>query len=262
MTSFCGNCGAPHGPADQFCHTCGSSLAPRTTTTTSAPEESLVPPAASAAALADLPVLIRRLPPALVIGGVVAFLLIVAASAVVVTALLGRGGSEDPGGPGGEGGGNPGTLQTVDVRNISAQVPNAWGLLQRDPDVIAALERPGNVLWLRSGRVGEALSLDGLQQLLLDRSAEQAPDARVCGGPETAAVPGLSLEGRYFAVCSTRVPQGGGRAVRFADAYYIAVDASGQSIFVVQLTASPELLDGFAATVRSLPPPEWKLAAE
>jgi len=60
-------------------------------------------------------------------------------------------------------------------------------------------------------------------------------------------------------ICYTFIPQGGGLAASLSDAYYVGLDASGSTVVVMQLTASPSTIDEFAATIRQLPAPRWKL---
>ena len=135
-------------------------------------------------------------------------------------------------------------------------------MLSRSRDTIAVADRTGRTLWLRSAAVASAITLDTLQERFLTKARREAPDARICAGPETAMVPGGPTGGRYVVICSTFIPQGGGPAVRFADAYYIGLDGEGTTVFVMQLTASPESLQAFATAVQDLPPPVWKLFRE
>jgi hypothetical protein len=113
-------------------------------------------------------------------------------------------------------------------------------------------------MWLRSALLPTPLTLDEIQSRFLDRTRNQSPDARVCAGPDTGALPGGPRDGRYFVICSTFVPQGGGPAVRLADAYYVGL-WSGATVSVMQLTAVPAELEAFATEVQALPPPVWKL---
>ncbi|MGZ8747207.1 MAG: hypothetical protein ACXWZ2_09320 [Mycobacterium sp.] len=149
--------------------------------------------------------------------------------------------------------------KVVDVRNISVEVPASWNVLRQSADTITVSDPKANALSLRSASSAQVFALDSVQQALLDRARDAAPDARVCAGPESAAVPGGPSAGRYFVICSTLIPQGGGRAVALDDAYYFAVGDAGVVIFVMQLTASPDALDEFAVAVRKLSPPIWKL---
>lgn len=203
-----------------------------------------------------MPSNLARLPPALVIGGVVAALLVVAGvGAAVAIVARDRNGQPDPPTPG-----ELAALRVIEVSNISVELPSDWEVLRQDADTIVAREpTTGGLVWLRSGRVGQALTLDAVQQAFLDKAAAEAPDARICAGPEAAALPGGPPQGRYFTICSTLTPQGGGRAARLADAYYVGLDGTGTTIGVMQLTAAPDRIESLAETVRRLPAPRWKL---
>lgn len=151
-----------------------------------------------------------------------------------------------------------GELQVVEVANIRAEVPKAWVVARRAGDTIAVHDQARRVLWLRSARLPTALSLDVIQEQALKRARNGSPDARVCAGPDTAPVPGGPADGRYFVICYTFIPQGGGPAVPLADAYYVGT-GSAAATFMMQLTAAPEALEAFAGAVRQLPAPVWKL---
>lgn len=151
-----------------------------------------------------------------------------------------------------------GELQVVEVANIRAEVPKAWVVARRAGDTIAVHDQARRVLWLRSARLPAALSLDMIQEQALKRARNRSPDARVCAGPDGAPVPGGPADGRYFVICYTFIPQGGGPAVPLADAYYVGT-GSAAATFMMQLTAAPEALEAFAGTVRQLPAPVWKL---
>jgi hypothetical protein len=197
---------------------------------------------------------VGRLPRTVIIGGLIAALLLMAGVGVAVAVVFGR--DEPPTTP------VPppaGDLKAIDVANIAVEVPTAWNVVRQNPDTIGVADERARVLWLRSGTVSEAFTLESLQQRLLDNFSAEAPDARICAGPEGATVPGAPQQGRYFVICYTFIPQGGGRAARLADAYYVGLDGAGTTVVVMQLTASEESLDDFAASVRQLPPPRWKL---
>ncbi|MDP8904529.1 MAG: hypothetical protein M3N29_04330 [Chloroflexota bacterium] len=193
-------------------------------------------------------------------------MVLVAAIAVAMTALL-RGASGDTAA---DGNGPrptdapasptpPSEFRTIDVANIAAEIPSGWTVVRSVPDTIVAADPQRRAMWLRSGVVPTALTLDSLQQLLVERLSEQSPNARLCAGPETAQVPGATIAGRYFVVCYIHVPQGGGVAAQLSDAFYVGVDASGTIPIVMQLTAPPASIDEFAGMVHELPAPRWKL---
>lgn len=200
---------------------------------------------------------VGRLPRSLILGGVIAALLVVAALGVALAVI-----GSDRDGEGLAGPSDPpaaGDLKIVDVANISVEVPAAWTVVKQDPDTIGVADLSARGLWLRSGSVAEAFTLDRLQQKLFDKLGEESPDARICAGPEASQVRGGPTEGRYFVICYTFVPQGGGQAARLADAYYVGLDTPGTTVFVMQLSASPATLEEFATGVRRLPAPQWKL---
>ncbi|MEO5705150.1 MAG: hypothetical protein ABIZ52_00075 [Candidatus Limnocylindrales bacterium] len=149
--------------------------------------------------------------------------------------------------------------QVVDVLNIRAEVPAEWQVVTRAKDTIVVQDTGSHALWLRSARLPGPITFEQIQQRYLDKARGQSPDAKVCAGPETAAVPGGPAGGRYLVICSTYVPQGGGPAVRLADVLYLGLDGDAVTAFVMQLTAVPGAVEGFATQVRALPPPVWKL---
>jgi hypothetical protein len=254
--TFCPNCGTRQAPSAEFCVACGQRqprrLGPDHTAVHVAGQPLPAVPAAprpadgSSGARFSLPQLV-----ALVVGASVA----AGALAVAMTLVLSRG---DPPPP--DGGDPPVTadLEVVETANIRAQVPIAWDVVTRARDTIVVEDPASRAMWLRSATVPAVLTLDQVQERFLDHARDQAPDARVCAGPETAAVPGGPLDGRFFVVCSTFIPQGGGPAVRLTDAYYVGI-WGGSTVSVMQLTAVPNALEAFATEVRGLPPPEWKL---
>ena len=192
--------------------------------------------------------------PANVISRMVAAMIVVAAIALGISIIAtGPGGSQTSETP------SSGDRQIVEVQNIHAEVPANWDVLKRAQDTIAVDDRAGRALWLRSASLPSTITLDTVQERFLDKARQEAPDAKICAGPETALVPGGPVGGRYLVICSTLIPQGGGPVVRLADAFYIGVDETGMTVFVIQLTATPESLQAFATTVRVLPPPTWKL---
>jgi hypothetical protein len=193
-----------------------------------------------------------------VVRVIVAVLIVVAAVAMAASLLLTGGDGPGDGSHGASGQPIAGG-QTIDVQNIKAEVPSDWDVLVRAGDTIAVKDKSARTLWLRSAAVATPLTVDAIQQRFLDKAIRETPDARICAGPESAVVPGGPVGGKYLVICSTFIPQGGGPAARFADAYYIGVDATGTTAFVMQLTAGPEGIQPFAATVRALPPPVWKL---
>jgi hypothetical protein len=176
----------------------------------------------------------------------------VAAIAVALTLALA------PPGPGPVASTDAGDLQVVEVANIRAEVPTTWAVVRRAGDTIAVHDQARRVLWLRSARLPTAISLDAIQEQALKRSRDGSPDARICAGPDGAPVPGGPADGRYFVICYTFIPQGGGPAVPLADAYYVGTE-SETATFMMQLTAVPEALEAFAGAVRQLPAPLWKL---
>ncbi|HUQ44602.1 MAG TPA: zinc ribbon domain-containing protein [Candidatus Limnocylindria bacterium] len=279
---FCTNCGAAQAAGAVFCVQCGTPQPPAPSAGPAVPSAPLVapvvtPPAvviAPAAAAATVPPPVATIvgsPSAGRIGLALPRLIALAvgvavgvgALAVAITiALTPPGGKPGPGNGQGSGNGTPaasGDLEVVDVQNIGAQVPIAWDVVTRARDTIVVEDPASHALWLRSAPLPVALSYADIQQRFLDRARNQSPDAKVCAGPETAAVPGGPTDGQYFVICSTLVPQGGGQAVRLADAYYVGLDGAGVNVAVMQLTAVPEGLEGFATAIRALPPPNWKL---
>ena len=207
-----------------------------------------------------------RLPTVFVVGSVAGAMMVFAGLAIAV-AILGPPSAPpgDPGtgpGPTADPGGQPGVPRVIDVANISIEVPAAWRTVRADPDTVGVADQASNVLWLRSTVVGEAFTLDSLQQRLFERFTEQSPDASICAGPESAPLPGGPTSGRYFMICYTHIPLGGGVAARLSDAYYVAIDGAGTTVAVMQLTAPRARIDEFAISVRALPPPHWKLLAQ
>ena len=173
--------------------------------------------------------------PANVISRMVAAMIVVAAIALGISIIAtGPGGSQTSETP------SSGDRQIVEVQNIHAEVPANWDVLKLAQDTIAVDDRAGRALWLRSASLPSTITLDTVQERFLEKARQEAPDAKICAGPETALVPG-------------------GPVVRLADAFYIGVDETGMTVFVIQLTATPESLQAFATTVRVLPPPTWKL---
>ncbi len=268
--NFCPACGSTVAAVERFCHSCGASLADVFAVVTQPlpppePEPLAEPrpnpppvPAAAAPPPAAPPVDVRPdASPQIfrVVNLTVALMLVVASLGFGITLVLG-GGSQPPASSDTA----PTTgRQVIDVKNIKVEIPADWDVLSRSGDTIAVADPTGRTLWLRSAAVTSALTLDTLQERFLDKARREAPDARICAGPEAAVVPGGPIGGRYVVICSTFIPQGGGPAVRFADAYYIGLDGQGTTVFVMQLTASPESLQGFATAVQGLPPPLWKL---
>ena len=192
--------------------------------------------------------------PANVVSRMLAAMIIVAAIALGITII-----STGPRGSHTTETSSSGDRQIVEVQNIHAEIPADWDVLKRAQDTIAVDDRAGRALWLRSASLPSTITLDAVQERFLDKARQEAPDAKICAGPETALVPGGPVGGRYMVICSTLIPQGGGPAVRLADAFYIGLDGTATTVFVIQLTATPESLEAFATTVRVLPPPTWKL---
>ena len=283
--SFCPNCGAGQPAGAVFCGTCGSPQPVHAQAAAAvAPSPSVVAaptpavPGAAAVAAAPPPPPAPAAPPAPVgpttaplvgsaaapsaprlpmpqlIGIVVGVSLGVGALAVAITLAL-SGGDRPPG----DDGLVTGDLQVVEVENIRVEVPATWDVVTRARDTIAVEDPSNRAMWLRSAILPTELSLDAIQERFLDRARDQSPDAKVCAGPETAALPGGPTDGRYFVICSTYIPQGGGPAVRLADAYYLGLFGGGLTVSMMQLTAVPESLEAFATEVRRLPLPEWKL---
>ncbi len=262
FAAFCPNCGSARTDKDEFCRSCGTSLrVPNAVNPSATPASGAAPtsPVSDTAAMAPAtapgthPEASIRMPVTRLIAIVVGASLVVAAIAVALTFLLAA--------PPASGGPTPGTgnLQVVDVQYIRAEVPASWDVRIRARDTVAVEDPASRALWLRSAGLPTAITMDRIQERFLDKARRESPDAAVCAGPETAAVPGGPTDGRYFVICSTFVPQGGGRAVRLADAYYLGLDGPATTVFVLQLTAVPEDLEAFASTVRGLPPPAWKL---
>ena len=269
--SFCPTCGVAVAPGERFCHECGASLAgavvdpPSPQAATNAPpaparQPIVVPtPGAGLASALQMPALPVRLgAPTNVVSLMVALMIVVAAIALAISILLA--GGDHP--PTTDGTSTTAARQVIDVQNIKAEVPGDWDILTRSGDTIAAKDRTGRTLWLRSAVLLTSTTLDAVLDRFLDKARHEAPDAKICAGPETAVVPGGPVGGRYAVICSTFIPQGGGPAARFADAYYIGLDGEATNVYVMQLTASPESLQAFATTVRDLPPPVWKLFKE
>ncbi len=177
----------------------------------------------------------------------------VAAVAIAITLAL-----VPPGPATGGPAGTVGDLQVVEVANIRAEVPGAWTVVRRAGDTIAVHDQARRALWLRSALLPTAVSLDAIQEQSFKRARDGSPDAKICAGPDGAPVPGGPAEGRYYVICYTFIPQGGGPAVALADAFYVATGGAS-AIFMMQLTAVPEALEAFAGAVRQLPAPVWKL---
>lgn len=256
---FCPACGVAVGPDERFCHECGASLAGAIVDAPVPQPVVMSTPGAGAAAVLQVPGWSLRLgAPTNVVSLMVALMIVVAAIALAISILLaGRGQpptTDDPS--------TTGARQVIDVQNIRAEIPHDWDVLTRSGDTIAAKDGAGRTLWLRSAGLASTITLDTVLDRFLDKARHEAPDAKICAGPETAVVPGGPVGGRYAVICSTFIPQGGGPAVRFADAYYIGLDHAGTNVFVLQLTATPENLQAFATTVHDLPPPVWKLFKE
>lgn len=251
---FCQNCGLPRAERDLFCVSCGyrQQVPPGVpvaagVATAAAPTPSPTGPAVAASR--------PGLPMVQLVGAVVGASVGVAALAMAITLALSRG-------PAPQDGVDPppsGDLKVVDVANIRAQVPTAWELVTRAPDTIVVEDSASRLLWLRSASLPAAITLDVIQERFLQKARNQSPDAKICAGPDTAALPGSPAGGRYFVICSTFVPQAGGPAVRLADAYYIALDGTSLIASVMQLTAVPSTIEAFATQIRQLPPPVWKL---
>lgn len=271
LASFCTNCGAQRADRDVFCRTCGTSLAVRGAPGEQAKPEAAIPPPVTTGAVVSSPPLAQ--PPSastpsatpatdhttvrLPLRGLVAIVL--GASALATAVALGVAVVLAPAPGSNDDGIVTGGLRTVEVEYIRAELPAEWDLVRRARYTIVSADRTSRTLWLRSAPVPAPMSIDDVQQRFLDRAQADSPDARICAGPETAAVPGGPTDGRYFVICSTFIPQGGGPAARLADAYYLGVGGDGLTVVTMQLTATPETLEGFAAQVRDLPPPVWKL---
>ena len=274
VAGFCQNCGRPRAERDLFCVSCGfrqqvpvgiaAAAAPAAAAPAAAAPVAAPAAAGPAAAPAPLPyptspttpaATTSRLPMWQLVGAVVGASVGIAALAIAITFALSRGGPpQDHTDP-------PlsGDLKVVDVANIRAEVPIAWDLVKRARDTIVVKDSAGHLLWLRSATLPTAITLDAIQERFLEKARNQSPDAKICAGPDTAALPGGPAGGRYFVICSTYVPQGGGPAVRLADAYYLGLDGSALIASVMQLSAVPGAIEGFATEVRRLPPPVWKL---
>lgn len=250
---FCPACGVPVSTGERYCHDCGASLAEALVEAPRPPEPATAVDGPHATAVVATPG-----SPANVVNLMVAAMIVIAAIAFGITILLA--GRDQP--PTSDGTPSTAGRQVIDVQNITAEVPGDWDVLTRSGDTIAAKDRAGRTLWLRSAGLLTATTLDTVLGRFLDKAGHEAPDAKVCAGPETAVVPGGPVGGRYAVICSTFIPQGGGPAVRFADAYYIGLDREATKVFVMQLTATPESLQAFATTVHDLPPPVWKLFQE
>ena len=263
----CPDCGAVRAAEAVFCVSCGFSLPP-VEPVTEVPASPAVdggaasavdapPPAGQAGPVAPAATeaeSIAHLPMAHLAALVVGVSLGVAAVAVALTLALAPPAPET-GGPSGPAVG----LRVVEVENIRAEVPMAWDVLTRARDTIVVQDEAKRALWLRSANLPTAIALDAIQERYLGRARDESPDARICAGPDAAAVPGGSPEGRYFVICSTFIQQGGGPAARLADAYYVAIGGASTTIVVMQLTAAPEALEAFAGVIRQLPVPVWKL---
>jgi hypothetical protein len=259
VATYCPNCGSPQAAGAVFCVSCGATQPVAATIDAIGPAPSPAPatpdttqpPIGAAASESTV-----RLPILHLVGAVVGVSVGVAALAVALTiALSGAGpapGNEDPPPTSGD-------LKVVEVDNIRAEVPITWDVVTRARDTIVVEDPGSRALWLRSASLPAAITMEAIQERFLDKARGQSPDAKICAGPETAALPGGPAGGRYFVVCSTFIPQGGGPAVRLADAYYIGLDATSVTVAVMQLTAVPEALEAFATEIRRLPPPVWKL---
>jgi hypothetical protein len=269
--NFCPACGVPVAPGERFCHECGASLVgavvdlPPPQAATAAPPAPAnqpiavaTPGAGAAPALQLSAVAVRLGAPTNVVSLMVALMIVVAAIALAISILLA--GREQTATS--DGTSSTAARQVIDVQNIKAEIPGDWDVLTRSGDTIAAKDRAGRTLWLRSAGLLSTISLDTVLDRFLDKARHEAPDAKVCAGPEIAVVPGGPVGGRYAVICSTFIPQGGGLAVRFADAYYIGLDREAANVFVMQLTATPESLQAFATVIHDLPPPVWKLFHE
>lgn len=249
LTSTCPNCGANNAPGAVFCVSCGTSLEvpgatnpPSTPPSTAPSPPPSTPPSPRRSSMTSLA--------AIVVGASLAVAAVAVAIAVVIA---GRPPTSVVDGP------STGGLKVLEVEYIRAEVPTDWDLVSRSRDTLAVEDRTSRAMWLRSANVPAAITLDQIQARFVDKATGQSPDAQICAGPETAAVPGGPTDGRYFVICSTFIPQGGGPAVRLADAYYLGTGNAGITVMVMQLTAVPEALEAFATEVRQLPPPVWKL---
>lgn len=266
--SFCPACGVSVAPGERFCHECGASLAgavvdapgtPQPASIIASPEPARGDSTAGAMPVEHGAAVVARLGARPnIVSLMVAAMIVIAAIAFAISLLLG--GRNQP--PTSDGPQSTTDRKVIDVQNIKAEVPADWDVLTRSGDTIAAKDRTGRTLWLRSASVLTTISLDSILERFLDKAKREAPDAKICAGPETAVVPGGPVGGRYAVICSTFIPQGGGPATRFADAYYIGLDGGATKVFVMQLTATPETLPAFASTVHELPPPVWKLLQE
>jgi hypothetical protein len=271
---FCTTCGSPIEPGSRFCHTCGApvegvaaqaAIQPAAPAPVAQPQPATQPqpvPQAQTVAQPGVapPVLESGAQPGAptdIVSLMAALMIVVSAIAFAITLIVTGIPSPRPQSDGD--GTSSGGRQVIDVQNIRAEVPAAWDVLKRSGDTIAVDDRSDRTLWLRSASVPSATTVDAVQQRFLDKARGEAPDARICAGPETALVPGGPSGGRYVVICSTFIPQGGGPAVPFADAFYIGLDGTATTVFVMQLTATPENLQGFATTIHGLPPPGWKL---
>lgn len=280
LAANCPNCGSAQSAGAAFCVTCGfpqqvpapAGEAVATSRSSAAPPTPAVPgavgvaaaeatptpgpggaPTASPAGPATAPAA-PRLPMLQLVGVVVGVSLGVGALAVAITLALSRGSQI-----GDQGQTTSGELQIVEVENIRVEVPATWDVVTRARDTIAVEDQSNRAMWLRSAILPTEMTLDAIQERFLKRARGQSPDARICAGPDAAALPGGPTDGRYFVICSTYIPQGGGPAVRLADAYYVGLRGGGGTVSVMQLTAVPEALEAFATDVRRLPPPVWKL---
>lgn len=263
----CPDCGTARAADAVFCVSCGFSLPPVEPVTEApaspasggeaTPADDAPPLAAHAGpaeTFATAAESTAHLPVAHLAALVVGVSLGVAAVAVALTLALA------PPAPGTSGpSGTVGGLRVVEVENIRAEVPMAWDVVTRARDTIVVQDEARRALWLRSANLPTAIALDAIQERYLSKARDESPDARICAGPDVAAVPGGSPDGRYFVICSTFIQQGGGPAARLADAYYVAVGGASTTIVVMQLTAVPEALEAFAGVIRQLPVPVWKL---
>lgn len=284
LATFCPRCGTPRNGVAEFCVACGTSLSvpgptpppelapatgPGAATGTAAalpyaapgaPDPVMAPPVPVQSVVSGLQVQSAprdRTSALQLLASVVGISIGVAALAIAATISLS--GKED-GGPADDTT-PPANSQTqvVDVLNIQAEVPATWSVVTRARDTIVVEDGASHALWLRSARLPGPITFDQIQQRYLDKARGQSPDAKVCAGPETAALPGGPTGGRYLVICSTYVPLGGGPAVRLADVLYVGLDDGAVTAFVMQLTAVPGAIEAFAAQVRALPPPVWKL---
>jgi hypothetical protein len=136
-------------------------------------------------------------------------------------------------------------------------VPANWEVVKQDPALVIVRDpvSRGTIADLSYEGEGE-ITLAEFQQDVVSSVVASSPDAEFCLAPEPGRVPGLPIEGSFFAMCYTVTPQGG-EAFRIVSVYSIAVQ--GRTVFFENLRAASDQYDAMFEAWLKIPSPIWKL---